>query len=172
LIDAIESGKINPRMDQKTRAKELQNNYGWKQTESRRVWNFVPDSEVSHLLIDTTKSAEYLQDIHENFVSAFQWAAKQGFISEKSLRDVWFNVCEVFLQVDPSHRKAGQIDSTGRRVIYASEYTAGPTLVKPVYLAEITDPLTIFWWCSWCFIQEKRTCFWSAIKRRNTFDGL
>jgi elongation factor 2 len=28
LIDAIESGKINPRMDQKTRAKELQNNYG------------------------------------------------------------------------------------------------------------------------------------------------
>ena len=31
----------------------------------------------------------------------------------------------------------------GRRVLYASEYTAEPTLIEPVYLAEITPPLTV-----------------------------
>jgi elongation factor 2 len=143
LIEAIESGKVNNRMDQKTRSKELQQTYHWEQTESKRVWSFGPDSDGPNLLVDTTKSAEYLQDIRENIVSAFQWATKQGVIAEEPLRGVRFNVCDVFLHVDPSHRNAGQIVPTGRRVLYASQYTAEPTLVEPIYLCEITAPLVV-----------------------------
>jgi elongation factor 2 len=143
LLAAIEAGEINPRMDVKTRAKELQNKYGWEQTDSRRVWGFGPDSNGPNLIVDTTKSAEYLQEIKEHLISAFQWATKMGVLCDEPLRGVRFNVVEVYLHSDASHRNGGQIVPTGRRVLYASEYTAGPTLIEPVYLAEITAPLLV-----------------------------
>ena len=143
LLAAIEAGDINPRMDPKTRAKELQNKFGWEQTDARRVWGFGPDSAGPNLIVDTTKSAEYLQEIKEHLISAFQWATKVGVLCDEPLRGVRFNVVEVYLHSDASHRNGGQIVPTGRRVLYASEYTAGPTLIEPVYLAEITAPLLV-----------------------------
>jgi len=143
LLVAIENGILNPRIDPKTRAKMLQNDFGWDQTDSRRVWSFGPDTSGPNLLVDTTKSAEYLQEIKEHFIGAFQWATKLGVLSEEPLRGVRFNVVEVFLHGDASHRNGGQIVPAGRRVLYASEYTAHPTLVEPVYLAEITAPLLV-----------------------------
>jgi elongation factor 2 len=140
LLNPIENGVVNPCMDVKARARELQKTYGWEQSESRRVWSFGPDSSGPNLLVDVTKSAEYLQEVKEHFVSAFQWATKQGVLSEEPLRGVRFNIVEVFYQGDASHRNGGQIVPTGRRVLYAAEYTAGPTLVEPCYLAEITVP--------------------------------
>jgi len=143
LLAAIESGDINPRMDAKTRAKELQTKYGWEQNDAKRVWSFGPDTNGPNLLVDTTKSAEYLQEIKEHLVSAFQWATKMGVLCDEPLRGVRFNVVEVYLHSDASHRNGGQIVPAGRRVYYASEYTAGPTLIEPVYLAEITAPLLV-----------------------------
>jgi elongation factor 2 len=143
LLKSIESGAINPRMDVKTRAKILQQDFGWEQNDARRVWSFGPDSNGPNLLVDTTKSAEYLQEIKEHFVGAFQWATKLGVLAEEPLRGVRFNVVEVFLHADASHRNGGQIVPTGRRVLYASEYTAEPTLVEPVYLCEITAPISV-----------------------------
>jgi elongation factor 2 len=143
LLTALENNTITPRMDSKTRAKILQNEYGWEQNDARRVWSFGPDSEGPNLLVDTTKSAEYLQEIKEHFVSSFQWATKLGVLAEEPLRGVRFNILEVFLHSDASHRNGGQIVPAGRRVLYASEYTAKPTLVEPVYLCEITAPMNV-----------------------------
>lgn len=143
LLKAVEANEITPRMDVKTRAKELINKYGWEQTEARRVWSFGPDSSGPNLLVDTTKSAEYLQEIKEHLVSAFQNATRLGVLCEEPLRGVRFNVVEVYLHSDASHRNGGQMVPCGRRVLYASEYTAEPTLIEPVYLAEITAPLTV-----------------------------
>lgn len=143
LLNAIESGEITPRMDAKVRAKILQNKFGWEQTDSRRVWGFGPDSNGPNLIVDTTKSAEYLQEIKEHLIGAFQYATKVGVLCEEPLRGVRFNVVEVYLHSDASHRNGGQIVPCGRRVLYASEYTAQPTLIEPVYLCEITAPLAV-----------------------------
>lgn len=143
LIEQIENGTITPRQDQKTRGKILQNEHGWEQNDSRRVWAFGPDQAGPNLLVDTTKSAEFLQEIKENFVSAFQHSTKVGVLADEPLRGVRFNIPEVFLHSDSSHRNGGQIVPTGRRVLYAAERTAHPTLVEPVYLAEITVPMTV-----------------------------
>jgi elongation factor 2 len=72
LVAAIEAREITPRMDAKTRAKELQNRFGWDQTDAKRVWSFGPDSEGPNLIVDTTKSAEYLQETREHLIGAFQ----------------------------------------------------------------------------------------------------
>jgi elongation factor 2 len=143
LVTAIEANEITPRMDQKTRTKELQNRFGWEQIDSRRVWSFGPDSEGPNLIVDTTKSAEHLQEVREHLVGAFQWVTKHGVLCEEPLRGVRFNCVEVFLHNDASHRNGGQMIPCGRRVLYASELTAEPVLIEPFYLAEITVPLVI-----------------------------
>jgi len=107
------------------------------------VWSFGPDASGPNFLVDTTKASEYLQEIKEHFVGAFQWATKLGVLCEEPLRGVRFNVIEVYLHSDAAHRGGGQIVPTGRRVLYACEYTASPTLVEPVYLCEITAPVTV-----------------------------
>ena len=141
LTAAIENGDLNPRIDNKTRSKMLQNQFGWDQTDSKRVWSFGPDTNGPNLLVDVTKSAEYLQDIKEHLVTSFQYATKVGVLCEEPLRGVRFNINEVYLHSDSSHRNGGQIVPCGRRVLYASELTASPSLVEPVYLCEITCPL-------------------------------
>jgi elongation factor 2 len=143
LVTAIESSEITPRMDQKTRAKELQNRFGWEQTDSRRVWSFGPDTDGPNLIVDTTKSAEYLQEVREHIIGGFQWVTKSGVLAEEPLRGVRFNCVDVMLHSDASHRNGGQMVPAGRRVLYASEMTASPVLVEPFYLAEITAPLTV-----------------------------
>ncbi|KAF9596185.1 hypothetical protein IFM89_007503 [Coptis chinensis] len=42
--------------------------------------------------------------------------------------------------VDAIHRGGGQVIPTARRVIYASQITAKPTLLEPVYMVEIQAP--------------------------------
>jgi elongation factor 2 len=143
LVAAIENKEITPRMDGKIRAKELQNRFGWDQTDSRRVWSFGPDSEGPNLIVDTTKSAEYLQEVREHLIGAFQWATKLGVLCEEPLRGVRFNCVEVSLHSDASHRNGGQMVLVGRRVLYASQLTAEPVLIEPFYLAEITAPLVM-----------------------------
>jgi elongation factor 2 len=141
LVAAIEAREITSRMDGKTRGKALQNRFGWEQTDSRRVWSFGPDMEGPNLLVDTTKSAEYLQEVREHLIGAFQWATKQGVLCEEPLRGVRFNCVEVSLHSDASHRNGGQMVPVGHRVLYASQLTAQPALIEPFYLAEITAPL-------------------------------
>jgi elongation factor 2 len=143
LVVAIESREITSRMDGKTRAKELHNRFGWDQTDARRVWSFGPDSEGPNLIVDTTKSTEYLQEVREHLIGAFQWATKQGVLCEELLRGVRFNCVDVLLHSDASHRNGGQIVPAGKRVLYASQLTAQPVLIEPFYLVEITAPLVV-----------------------------
>ena len=96
LIESIENGDLNPRIDNKTRSKILQNQFGWDQTDSKRVWSFGPDTNGPNLLVDVTKSAEYLQEIKEHLVTSFQYATKVGILCEEPLRGVRFNITEVY----------------------------------------------------------------------------
>jgi elongation factor 2 len=143
LVTAIEAREIGPRMESKLRAKELQNRFGWDQTDARRVWSFGPDSEGPNVVVDTTKSAEYLQEVREHLIGAFQWVTKQGVLCDEPLRGVRFNCVEVALHSDASHRNGGQMVPAGRRVLFASQLTAEPVLIEPFYLVEITAPLTV-----------------------------
>ena len=143
LLNAIEEGRIKQGMDTKVMPKILQQEFGWEQNDSKRVWSFGPDVDSTNVLVDTTKSAQYLTDIQDSFVSAFQWATKYGVLCEEQLRGVRFNIMDVYLHRDATHRPASQIIPAGRRVLYASEYTAKPKLVEPVYLCEITAPSSV-----------------------------
>ncbi|CAG8552615.1 794_t:CDS:2 [Paraglomus occultum] len=140
LSAAIENGKITPRDDFKSRARVLAEEFGWDVTDARKIWCFGPDTTGPNLLVDCTKGVQYLNEIKDSCVAAFQWATKEGVCAEENMRSCRFNILDVVLHADAIHRGGGQIIPTCRRVLYASVLTATPGLLEPVYLVEIQCP--------------------------------
>ncbi|CAG8715977.1 10096_t:CDS:2 [Acaulospora morrowiae] len=140
LAVEIESGKINPRDDFKARARILAETYGWDVTDARKIWCFGPETTGPNLLVDVTKGVQYLNEIKDSCVAAFQWATKEGVCAEEHMRSVRFNIMDVVLHADAIHRGGGQIIPTCRRVIYAACLLANPGIQEPVYLVEIQCP--------------------------------
>ncbi|CDO75855.1 hypothetical protein BN946_scf184833.g6 [Trametes cinnabarina] len=140
LSQAIESGKVNPRDDYKARARVLADDFGWDVTDARKIWCFGPDTTGPNLLVDVTKGVQYLNEIKDSCVAAFQWATKEGVLAEENMRSVRVNILDVTLHTDAIHRGGGQIIPTCRRVTHAACLLADPSLQEPVYLVEIQCP--------------------------------
>ena len=140
VSNEIEAGKITPRDDFKARARLLADEHGWDVTDARKIWCFGPDTNGANLLVDQTKAVQYLNDIKDSVVSAFQWATREGPVADEPMRSVRFNILDVTLHADAIHRGGGQIMPTARRVLYAATLLAQPGILEPVYLVEIQVP--------------------------------
>nr|CAB3240922.1 elongation factor 2-like [Phallusia mammillata] len=140
LPEAIDEGDVNSKQEFKTRGRYLSDKFNYDVNEARKIWCFGPESTGPNLLIDCTKAVQYLHEIKDSVVAGFQWASKEGVVCEENLRGVRFNIHDVTLHADAIHRGGGQIIPTARRVMYASQLTAKPRLMEPVYLVEIQCP--------------------------------
>jgi elongation factor 2 len=136
----IDAGKISMKDDIKIRTRRLVDDYGWELNDARKIWCFGPETTGPNVLYDATKGVQYLNEIKDSCVAAFQWATKEGVLCEENMRGVRFKVLDVALHADAIHRGGGQIIPTCRRVLYASQITAKPRLMEPVYLVEIQCP--------------------------------
>merc|ERR1712226_171196 len=76
-----------------------------------------------------TTAVQYLIETKEHVNSAFQWCTKEGPLCEENMRGIRFNLMDVTMHADAT-----------RRVCFAAELTAQPTLQEPVFLVEITCP--------------------------------
>ncbi|KAK3164901.1 hypothetical protein QOZ80_1AG0026250 [Eleusine coracana subsp. coracana] len=140
LAEAIDEGHVGPRDDPKARSKILSEEFGWDKDLAKKIWCFGPETTGPNIVVDMCKGVQYLNEIKDSVVSGFQWASKEGVLAEENMRGICFEVCDVFLHADAIHRGGGQIIPTTRRAIYASQHTAKPRLLEPVYLVEIQAP--------------------------------
>jgi elongation factor 2 len=140
LAEDIDKGDVNMKQDPKARARYLAEKYEWDVSEARKVWCFGPEGNGPNMLIDITKSVQYLNEIKDSVVAGFQWATKEGVLCEENMRGVRFNIHDVTLHTDAIHRGGGQIIPTARRVLYACVLTAQPRILEPIYLVEIQCP--------------------------------
>ena len=141
LAEDIDEGKISPRDEPKSRGKFLAEKYGWdKEIGAKKIWCFGPETTGPNLLVDMCKGVQYLNEIKDSCVAAFQWATKEGPLAEENMRGIRFEIHDVTLHTDAIHRGGGQIIPTCRRVLYAAELTAKPRLMEPIYLVEIQAP--------------------------------
>jgi len=140
LTNAIEDGKVTARDDFKLRARVLADEFSWDVTDARKIWCFGPDTTGPNLLVDVTKGVQYLNEIKDSCVAAFQWATKEGVCAEENMRGVRINIMDVTLHTDAIHRGGGQIIPTCRRVTYAACLLATPGVQEPVYLVEVQCP--------------------------------
>jgi elongation factor 2 len=140
LCQDIEDGKAGPKADPKERKKLLKEKYNWDENEALKIWCYGPETDGANVVVDQTTAVQYLLEIKEHVNSAFQWITKEGPLCEENMRGVRFNIMDVTLHTDSIHRGAGQIAPPMRRVAFAAELTAQPTLQEPVFLVEITCP--------------------------------
>ncbi|KAF5730822.1 hypothetical protein HS088_TW19G00422 [Tripterygium wilfordii] len=140
LAEAIDDGRIGPRDDPKVRSKILSEEFGWDKDLAKKIWCFGPETTGPNMVVDMCKGVQYLNEIKDSVVAGFQWASKEGALAEENMRGICFEVCDVVLHADAIHRGGGQVIPTARRVIYASQLTAKPRLLEPVYLVEIQAP--------------------------------
>lgn len=140
LPEDIDNGDVAPRQEMKERARYLAEKYDYDVTEARKIWCFGPDGTGPNLVVDCTKGVQYLNEIKDSVVAGFQWASKEGVLSEENMRGIRFNIHDVTLHADAIHRGGGQIMPTTRRVLYACMLTAEPRLLEPVYQVEIQCP--------------------------------
>ncbi|KAH8355021.1 hypothetical protein KR093_004023 [Drosophila rubida] len=137
LPEDIDSGLVTARDDAKTRARFLNEQYAYDVTEARKIWCFGPDETGPNIIVDCTKSVQYLHEIKDSLMAGFQWATKEGVLAEENLRGVRFDIHDVLVHADAVHRSGSQIIPATRRCLYASTITASPRLLEPVYLCEI-----------------------------------
>jgi len=140
LQEAIEGGSVGPKDDPKARARILSEEHGWDPTDARKIWCFGPETTGPNVFVDVTKGVQYLNEIKDSCVAAFQWASKEGVMCDENMRGIRFNLYDVTLHADAIHRGGGQMIPTARRVLYAAELTGQPRLMEPVYLCEIQTP--------------------------------
>jgi elongation factor 2 len=164
LTKAIEAGKVSSRDDFKARARILADDFGWDVGDARKIWCFGPDTTGPNLLVDVTKGVQYLNEIKDSCVAAFQWATKEGVCAEENMRGIRFNVLDVTVRVtwellcvcvllislvqlhaDAIHRGGGQIIPTCRRACYAACLLATPGLQEPIYLGTDCKATSALW---------------------------
>ncbi|KAJ0231815.1 Transcription factor [Hirschfeldia incana] len=167
LAEAIDEGIIGPKDDPKTRSKILSERFGWDKDIAKKIWAFGPETTGPNMVVDMCKGVQYLNEIKDSVVSGFQWASKEGPLCEENMRGICFEVCDVILHSDAIHRGGGQIITTARRVLYASQLTAKPRLVEPVYLVEIQAPEQALGGI-YSLLNQKRGHVFEEIQRQGT----
>merc|ERR1711871_832002 len=140
LCEAIDKGDVSSTGEPKARGRFLADNFEWDVNHARKIWCFGPDTTGANLMVDVTTAVQFLNEIKDHVVSAFQWASKEGVLCEEPMRGCRFDLYDVTLHADAIHRGGGQIMPTARRCMYACCLTAQPTLLEPIFLVNITAP--------------------------------
>lgn len=81
LITEIENGQINSKTDPKTRSRRLVEEFDWDKNDTVKIWSFGPEDCGANILVDTTKQAQYMNEVKDSICSAFQWSTKQGALA-------------------------------------------------------------------------------------------
>jgi len=143
LNKKLESCEINMEQEMKVRARTLADDYKWDVTEARKIWCFgCPPDGIANALVDVTKGVQYLNEIKDSCVGAFQQVSQEGIFCGEALRGCRFNIHDVTLHADAIHRGAGQIMPPLKRCMYACMIKSAPALMEPMYECEITVPNT------------------------------
>jgi len=90
-----------------------------------------------------TKGVQYLHEIKEHIISAFQDFTNRGVLCEEILRGVRYNLKDVMIHPDSAHHGPGQIIPCARKAFYACQLASGPKILEPMYLVEIDVPTSI-----------------------------
>jgi elongation factor 2 len=140
LVNDIESGDFDVKMDIKERNKILVEKYGWDLDEARKIWCFGPEGINTCAFVDMTRGVQNIHEIKETCISAFKAYTLEGPLGKEQMRGVRFNIHDVMIHTDPVHRGGNQIMPMVRRAMYSSFLSAQPTLYEPLFTAEISVP--------------------------------
>lgn len=142
----IESGKLSvENFSSRQLAKSLRTEYQWDSLASRSVISFGPGLSGTNALLNDTipeeTNVELLSALTQIINQGFQWAAREGPLTNEPIRETKFKIIELKLSEDPLLRSAGQIIPMVRKACHVALLTSSPKLMEPYYVSEITTPV-------------------------------
>lgn len=126
VVKAFDDGTI----DEKTKGKELIEKLiaaGLERDEAKKVicvWR-------NNLFIDATKGVQYLQDIKELLIQAFEEAVDQGPLAKEKVVGLKAKLTDATIHVDPAHRGPAQVIPALKRPLYAGMILGKTVLLEP-----------------------------------------
>ena len=136
IVNMIKEGKIGEYQDRHEMAKILRDE-GWPPDEARGVWSV---DEGSNMLVETTKGAQYLQEVKEMILGGYRWGLKEGPLAYEQIRGVKVKLTDVSLHEDPVHRGPAQIMPMSRRAFFIAFLSANPVLLEPIQRITVKVP--------------------------------
>jgi elongation factor 2 len=135
-INMIKTGEIGEYMDKHQMAKVLRDK-GWPPEEARGVWAV---EATGNMLIETTKGAQFLQEVKDMVLAGYRWGLKEGPLAYEGVRGTRLKITDISLHEDPVHRGPAQIMPMTRRAMFAAFMSANPTLLEPVQKITVKAP--------------------------------
>lgn len=105
LAEAIESGRISSKQDQKERSRILVDEFGWDLNATKKIWAFGPHDSGANILVDSTRAVDGLGNIQDAIVAAFQWVTLEGVVAAENLRGVRIDLLDAEIHRDSGMRK-------------------------------------------------------------------
>jgi len=88
LVAKIEKEEVFASQDVKARARILTGEHNWDDDHARKIWSFGPNGLGANVFVDATKAIQYLIEIKDHCVSAFQELTKAGPLAFEEQRGV------------------------------------------------------------------------------------
>jgi len=143
LLEAIEDGSFDWQKDKLEASKELVQKFGWDPNDAnpKKLWAFGPEGVNTNVIIDRTSGVQYMLEIKDSVLTAFQHITYGGgILCGESLRGIKFSIIDTVLHADNIHRGGGQIIPCTRDAMCAAQYTGKPCLMEPIFALDITAP--------------------------------
>ncbi|MFA5411773.1 MAG: elongation factor EF-2 [Candidatus Micrarchaeia archaeon] len=100
---------------------------GMDRAEAKGIWHIYK----RNMFVDVTKGVQYLNEIQELALEAFEEAMDKGPLAKEKVNGVKVILEDVTLHEDNVHRGPAQIIPAVKRPIYAAMLVAGVTLLEP-----------------------------------------
>lgn len=143
LVEDIMESRFKLGMNELDRTSFMRDNHGWDKRSTAQIWALGPEGHGPNMVVNSTQGVQYLLEIKESVVAGFEWASGCGPLAEEEMQGVRFDLLDVTMHADSIHRGMGQIMPPTRRAMYAALMTSAPSVLEPMYLAEITAPMTV-----------------------------
>jgi elongation factor 2 len=136
IAEAIELGKIP---QGKPKGKEhiaTLVELGMDRDAAKGIWDVCGNN----MILDVTKGVQYLNEVQELAIEAFEEAMKKGPLAQEQVTGVKVVLSDATLHEDNVHRGPAQIIPAIKRPIYACMIQAGVSLMEPKQKVLITTP--------------------------------
>ncbi len=100
----------------------------------------VLDIHGKAMFIDSTKGVQYLQEIMELLLKAFEEAVDKGPLAKEKVIGLKVKLHDAIIHEDPAHRGPAQIIPAAKRPIYAGMLLAGVRLMEPKQIFLVQAP--------------------------------
>lgn len=136
IMEAIDLGTIPQGKPKGKEHIQVLVDLGMDRDEAKGIW----DIKGSNMFIDVTKGVQYLNEVQELAIEAFEEAMTKGPLAQETVTGVKVTLTDATLHEDNVHRGPAQVIPAVKRPIYACMIDAGVSLMEPKQKVLITTP--------------------------------